>query len=278
MAALSRYFAAQVETSARNIQSMIRGGETFAQSDTSASIQSSTSLFAVRYAAPWYNIAEKTWLSAAYINREEAWGIFEPRIQQTADSFISAYSAAGEEKEALKQVFMYGAALGAAEAFIADLNFAYALNPSKTGQFDDTRSSLSQINVLMDRAKSESPVFIDCQDPSLKTALSNALSSRGLPVSREQKEAKYLCKLDITENLQQTDAGTMYTPAMTVTIGGGAVTLFSYSARLERIGAQNPDVARRRAYNAASAMARSRWTIYAKHCRLILKSIAPRWV
>jgi hypothetical protein len=209
MAALSRYFAAQVETSARNIQSMIRGGESFARSDTSASIQSSTSLFAVRYAAPWYNSAEKTWLTAAYINREEAWAIFEPRIQQTAGSFMSAYSAAGEEQEALKQVFMYGAALGAAEVFIRDLNFAQALNPSKTGQFDDTRAALAQINVLMDRSKSESPVFIDCQDPTLKTALSNAFSSGGIPVSREREQANYVCKVDIEENIQTTDAGTM---------------------------------------------------------------------
>jgi hypothetical protein len=104
----------------------------------------------------------------------------------------------------------------------------------------------------MDRSKSESPVFIDCQDPTLKTALSNALSSSGIPVSREQGQAKYLCKLDVTENLQQTDAGTMYTPAMTVTISGRAGTLFSYSARLERLGAQDPGVARRRAYNAAA--------------------------
>jgi hypothetical protein len=42
----------------------------------------------------------------------------------------------------------------------------------------------------------------------------------------------------------------MYTPALTITLSGTAGTFFSYSARMERIGAQNPEVAHRRAYNA----------------------------
>jgi hypothetical protein len=43
----------------------------------------------------------------------------------------------------------------------------------------------------------------------------------------------------------------MYTPALTITISGsGGEALLSYGARLERLGAQDPDVARRRDYNA----------------------------
>jgi hypothetical protein len=256
MAALSRYFVTLVETSARSTQSISQGGEnpslieSSARIDTNTFVQSTTKLFALRYAAPWYDTTEKLWRTIAYINREEAWAIFEPQVQQTAASFRAAYNVAEAETEPLKQIFKYGAAQRMAKDVYSKLDFATIITPQKTAQFNDVRDNLSLLNIRMDEAKSQAPVFVDCENETIKTIVAAVFSSNGIPVTPEQKQAKYVCAVTITENIQKTEAGTMYTPALTIRINSARETIFSYNARLERLGAQNPDIARRRAYNA----------------------------
>jgi hypothetical protein len=79
-------------------------------------------------------------------------------------------------------------------------------------------------------------------------------SDYGIPVTEDSAEgrlkARYICAITVGENLQKMAAGTMYTPELTIRLSDGVGTLFSYAARLERLGAQNPDLARRRAYSA----------------------------
>jgi hypothetical protein len=49
--------------------------------------------------------------------------------------------------------------------------------------------------------------------------------------------------------MQKLEAGTFYYPTLTAALTGKNGALFTYSRTLERVGAVNPDVAKRRAYN-----------------------------
>jgi hypothetical protein len=252
LAAIARYCETQVAVQEQSQQTVTSTGANSARLDSAVFVQSAVRLFALRYAAPWYNPREKTWYTVAHIDRAEAWLIYEPQVKQQADAFRAAYSAAGGEKDPLKQVFRYGLARGMRDELNAALNMARLLAPKPPAQFDDVSVALSRIDVQMESAKTASAVFVDAADNTLKTAASAVFADKGIPVAQTRSQAPYVCAVALEENMQKTDAGTMYTPALNIVISGNSGPLFSYSARLERVGAQNPEVARRRAYNAAA--------------------------
>jgi hypothetical protein len=57
----------------------------------------------------------------------------------------------------------------------------------------------------------------------------------------------------VSENQQELEAGTFFTPTIAVTVSGPGGTLFSYSTGITRQGARNLEIARRRAYTALAA-------------------------
>jgi hypothetical protein len=259
--ALSRYFVSEVQSTTRGEMSYTgRDGVSSqtAQFDERVFVQSQTKLFAVRYTDPYQNPHTGGWETLAYIDRNEAWNIYEPVLRQGAESFLSLYRAAEAESESFRQVFLYGAAHRAALEFVSDfsreLSFARILNPAAAEQFDGVLTAAASIPQKMSSAKSRSTIFIQCtgdSDGMIYTAVSKALGAQGFPVTTNRTAAAIMCEVNISENKQTLPAGTFYTPSVNIVLNGRTQSLFSFSASAnERIGANNPDVARQRAYTA----------------------------
>jgi hypothetical protein len=87
-------------------------------------------------------------------------------------------------------------------------------------------------------------------DTLVYTALANAFSSNGFKAERNENSASNRCEVTINENEQKLEAGTFYTPTVTIALTGKSGTLFTYSTSISRQGANNPDIAKRRAYTA----------------------------
>jgi hypothetical protein len=266
VAQISRWITSQIETSQSSRLSITeRNGESGESRQTGEEtfVSSQTNLFAVRYAPdPWYNAAEKQWETVAYIDRDEAWIIYEPQVRQRSDAFTKLYNAAETEAEPFRKFFQYQRAQAyAVQELDSYFRFAEILNPQKARSFANVIESISAIPQRIDQSRANASIFVDCPvdyNGMTATALTQVLSGEGFPVARSQPAASAVCIASVDEGLQTLPAGTFYTPAVRISITGTSGSpLFSCTISVqERIGAVNPDVAKNRGYTALAGVIR----------------------
>lgn len=254
LSAISRYFSMSISASAKETVSVTDQGST-STIDSETFVSSQTKLFAVRYTEPWYNQSAKQWETIAYIDRAEAWEILEPNLSQKTDAFSAIYNEAEKQKEPFTKILLYIEASGFAdkEELQQQLYFADALNPLGASFFGDIRAMLSEIPAKIEKNKINSAIYVECEndyDGSVYNAIASIFSKAKFPVAKEKSSSVYTCLTVIGENIQKLSAGTFYFPTITVTINGKDGVVASFNKTLDRVGASDAAVAKRRAYTA----------------------------
>jgi hypothetical protein len=260
-AEIARFFTSQisVESSYRLTERYEngRGGETLETEDT-AFVTSEINLFGIRYAHdPFYNKVEKEWRTVAYIDRAEAWDVYALRFQKHSAAFHALYEAAEGEANPFKKVLVLQVARNYARSaeFEAALALGQMLHPLRMNTaFAPVRAEIAALPRQINEAKTEASIFVDCPvdlDGAIRAALTGAISGESFPVSKDRATASAVCFASVDEGLEKRDAGTFYTPVLTVSITGKTgAALFSMTINAPRKSAVNPDIARRRAYTA----------------------------
>jgi hypothetical protein len=266
VAQISRWITSQIETSQSSRLSITEqnGAIDESRQTTEATfVSSQTNLFAVRYAPdPWFNSTEKQWETVAYIDRDEAWAIYEPQVRQRADAFTKLYKAAEADEEPFRQFFQYQKAQVYAEQELDSyFRFADMLNPVRARSFSDASDLISAIPQRLEQSRTNASIFVECPidlDGMTATALTQVLSAEGFPVARNRSSASAVCIAAVDEGVQTLPAGTFYTPSVRITISGKSGSpLASYTIKVaERSGAVNPDVAKNRGYTALAGVIR----------------------
>jgi hypothetical protein len=120
----------------------------------------------------------------AYIDRAEAWSIYEPLLRQGVEPFLSLYRSAETNAEPFRQIALYGAAHREAAKSLPEVSpklfFARILNAKAAAQFDDVFTAASSIPQKILSAKSRSTIFIQCNsdvDGTVYSVISKALSA-----------------------------------------------------------------------------------------------------
>ncbi|MDR0411728.1 MAG: hypothetical protein LBH75_07125, partial [Treponema sp.] len=256
---LSLYFETQVSSRSELAESYVEqdGAATQRVSlDQQTLVQTETRLFAVRYAEPWLNPATKTWETAAYIDRAEAWAIFEPRLASQTAPFMALYQAAEADAEPMRRYLCYRGAAARAD-LSAYLDFAQTLNPARAGAFSPVRDALGALAQRLNQARLEASVYIDCPvdlNGAIRAALTKALSAEGFPVTGDRDAAGAVCSATVNEGAERREVGTFYNPELVLIISdktGNA--LASMTLKGPRQSAIGPDIARRRGYTALAA-------------------------
>jgi hypothetical protein len=247
-----------------NISSRTDIRETLAEQNGAASqsfdldqqtlIQTETRHFAVRYTDAWQNPATKLWEAVAYIDRAEAWTVFEPRLVSKTAPFMALFQAAESDSEPMRRFFWYRAAASGVGETLAYLDFAQTLHPARAAAFSPAREAIAALPQKTSRARFDASVFIDCpvdRDGIVLAALTKALSAEGFPVAKDRASAGAVCLASVDEGMDKRDAGAFYSPVLTIGITGKTgAALFSLTLTAPRQSAVNPDIARRRAYAA----------------------------
>lgn len=222
-----------------------------------AYVKTQIDLFGIRYAeGAFYDKTQREWHAAAYIEREEAWRIYEPRFRQQADAFQSLFDVAETEADAFKKALRYGAALRYAESpnFVNTNLFGQLLYPTKMNEgFARVRSEIAVIPQRIDEAKRNAQVFIDCPgdfESLVGGALARAFQAEGFPVTQSRNTAAAVCAVTIDPGEQQRALGTFYYPSLRAVVSGNSGVLWTFNAKAEKSAAVTPDVAKRRAWTA----------------------------
>lgn len=259
-AEISRYIKSQIIVNMGYIISVDQqNGVTEERSETTAEafVQSQNDLFGIRYAEDaFYDKDTKEWQTVAYIDRGEAWAVYEPRFKRQADAFKALYEAAEKESDQFKKALRFGAASAYArgEDFAGTEAFGQTLHPQKmNASFGEVRAKIAAIPQKTDDAKRNASVYIDCPgdfESLVTNAFSRALSKEGFPVAKNRNGAAVVCVVTIDEGRQQRDLGIFYNSSLQAVFTGTSGVLFTFNTTADRASAVTPDVAKRRAYTA----------------------------
>lgn len=265
-AQIARYITSQVNTTQgyRIFSTQINGQETEKlETINEAAVKTEIDLFGIRYAdGAFYDTARREWHAAAYIERDEAWQVYAPRIQTQADSFLNLYNAAEQEDDAFRKVLRYEAArsYSTQAEFINTFTFGQILHPvnMNTG-YAAVRSALAALPQKTDNAKRGATVYIDCTadfEERITQAFSDYFSSQGFAVTKVRAGAAAVCAVTVTEGEQKRELGIFYYPSLRAELRGTSGVLASFTVQGERAQAVTPDVAKRLAYTALAESAR----------------------
>ena len=191
----------------------------------------------------------------AYLDRAEAWALYEPRFKRQADSFRALYAAAETESDQFKKALRWGAAEQYAQSaeFEAANTFGQILSPARmNAAFAAVRDEIASIPKELDTARRNAAVYIDCPvdfESAIANAFSSAFSAEGFPVAKTRDGAA-VCTITVDEGMQKRDFGIFYFPSLQAVFTGSSGTLFTYNASAEQASAVREDVAKRRAYTA----------------------------
>jgi hypothetical protein len=227
------------------------------ETETSAFVSSEINLFGIRYVQDaFYHRREKRWISAAYIKRDEAWAVYEPRFRQQSDAFRALYRAAESERDPFKKALRWRAAESYAQSaeFEAANTMGQMIHPQRmNAAFSAVRNEIAALPQKSVEARGNAGVYINCPvdfESALVNAFSRVLAAEGFPVSRTRAAAAVVCTVTVNEGMQKRDLGIFYFPSVQAVFTGTSGTLFTYTASAESAAAVRADVAKRRAYNA----------------------------
>jgi PAS domain-containing protein len=263
-AEIARFFTSQISANiVDRVSIKQQNGEVTESSESFAEalVQSQIDLFGIRFAQDaFYNTAEKQWQTVAYIDRNEAWTVYEPRVKRQADAFEAFYTAAehesGQFRKALR--FASAAAYARSEDFVKDFveaeAFGQILHSQKMdASFGGIRAEIAAIPQKINDAKQNADVFIDCPgdfESLVTNAFSQGLSAEGFLRAENSNGADVRCKVTITEGRQERELGIFYNSSLQAVFTDASGVVFTFNAAAERASAVTPDVAKRRAYTA----------------------------
>jgi hypothetical protein len=253
---ISQYITSQINSSSFSMQSMTRvngENESESQSKSETFVHSQTDLFAVRYAPDhWYNKDEKQWQTVAYINRDEAWAIYEPRVRQETDALMAAVERADRDPDPIRQYLLFSVIPANHMKAMATLNFAVVLNPERANEYAPIRTAYENCKNRADEARTRAKIVITCENDYnniVRLALSGVLEANKFAVVQNDADATNTCTARVILDAPGKSGDIVtYRPTVDVELAGTGGTVFSFSA-----GVRGTDYseqgARRTAYN-----------------------------
>jgi hypothetical protein len=196
----------------------------------------------------------------AYIDREEAWTLYEPEAAKVRDTLLALAASAEAEDEAFTRALRYGAATNYGESgdFTGVRTFAQVLYPAKArALFREADALRSALPERVYSARQRAAVFIDCPedlDGMVAAATAAALTAAGFPVEGDRQRTARACRIRVDLGTQAVAGGAFYDPSLTGTVSGNGRAVFSFTAKAPRQSAVSPEVGRRRAYTALAAV------------------------
>ena len=175
------------------------------------SVKSETDLFAVHYTKAKFDKKQKVYVVTAYIDREEAWRIYKPRLEETIRPFEKFYSDAQNQKEPILQIVGFSKALKSAREteLSKKCDFAMILNPDEMSFYEQSRENLSEITPKIRKLCSQCSIFISCEtdyENRIEQGVLSYFSDCGIS-SNKNENSTYKALVSVNENQQTLPAG-----------------------------------------------------------------------
>lgn len=251
---ISKYFSMNIHVTTAERAFVNTDGASTSEITEETFVESQTELFAVHYTVPVFDKKRKTYEVVAYIDRTEAWGMYEPKLKQCVSEYSIWVKRAQAESSMFLRALRCWQALSCAErnSLEPTLQFATMLYPDGAAWYESIWNELGALPAVAAQYAAQCPVLIKSNNAIVKDSVAATLGKARFVVTDDMLAAVVQCAVTVTENQQELAAGTFYTPSVRLVFSetriNGGKPLFSYEANFERTGAKNPQVAERRAY------------------------------
>jgi len=255
-ARIARYFESNINTATLGKLEMSEYNgkvKTDREIDKTTKISSNVKLFAIHFSEPYQDKKAKKWSVVAYLDKDEAYQIFRPKVDLPAQNFATNYNkatkAAKNEDDMTAVKFLRKAREHAAE-FEENYQFATLLNLKRAAEYDSIHDQVAGIDAKLDIEMQNCQLQISVPEDNngaIAAKAKNLFSDYGFPV--KSSKGRYVATVNVTLDEQTLAKGTACYPHVDVVItsqDGEAVISFGKDG--QKISAANADVARRRAY------------------------------
>lgn len=206
-----------------------------------ALISSEADFLGVRFAAPWQNPATQTWAALAYIDRKEAAGIYESKINANMAAIESLAADADREKEDFYGCSLLSQAVSIGNVTGELIQTAAAVDSGAAAKYAPFLDRLRGVSSRY-RTKRESLTFgvrVSGGDSSGRIArkLKELFEQRGYVVN--ERTPRYRVSAALIMNEEDGSAYIFIRPGIQLGIEGAAgKVLFSYSKNYQKVGHQ----------------------------------------
>ena len=245
-AELTRHFEHSVTSLTSASQTMTSGQDGTTTTERTLNrkvlVDSSMQLFAVHHTDSWYDAKKKRYVVCSYIDRQEAFTVFESRIQQAKELFDSYYKNASSETNPILKTASLKDCKAPAENYLSVLNFAHTLMPSYDSRYADERKRIASVDAEIAQLKNTLVFYLDVKgdsDSRIKAVVSKSITDCGYKVTDSvqgsAKNSVCTVNVNVLPNKIYHEQTITANPSVEVKISGGAKTVFSYSRTLDRI-------------------------------------------
>ena len=147
----------QVSTTSKSAGTQKKMKESISDSqrfEQSVTIEAANTVFDVRKTDVWFNPETKQYVCCAYINRSDAWALYQPQVRAARDTFRSFYDAAEKETEPIKKLHRLTACEESARDFIEKLDEARFIKKGVDTSFLSDRKCAETLDVEIASAQS----------------------------------------------------------------------------------------------------------------------------
>ena len=238
-AELTSYFEHSVQTEVNSSFSQSMTGTKTSDAERTltqkVNVKADMSLFAVKHTNPWFSKENRQYICCSFIDREEAWKVYESRVLQAEKNFLTSYKTALEEKDPLKRLFLLSKSSLPAEEYSEVLSFAHALSPKNSASYERDRDIIAKIPADMEKARlaASMKIIVSGDSDSLaERTVTQILSSKGFIL--KSSAAAYEVLVNVQPGKQYHQQSITAVPGVSVEITNGEESIFSYAKTLER--------------------------------------------
>lgn len=258
---IAQYFESNIDTTTLGRLKMSQIGETVSKTraiDTTTTVSSNVKLFAIHYSEPYIDKRAKKTYVVSYINREEAFQIFKPKVDLPAQSFSNYYDKAVKAEKAedyLTAFKFYKGARDQAFNFEENYSFARCISLKKASTYDDVHNKVAGIDAKIEEILLKCQIQIEVINDNGGAILAkakNLFSENGFIV--KNSEGNYKATVTVTIDETTLAKGTNCYPHIDVVISDDEKAIMVFGKDGEKVAAANADVAKRRAYTAVEQL------------------------
>ena len=199
-------------------------------------VESMNRLFDVHKTIPWFDRTRKQYICCAYINRSDAWNVYERIVRDSRDKFRQFYDIAIAEKEPLRKIHALDSCDEHAADFLYKLENARLIQPGKEDVFLSDRKLAEGLELDKKAAMNSCVMYVDSKNDGgqLSRYVTSVISGEGFSVSEKKVDAAYIVFINLDYGITSHGETITAEPGLTITVMTDKREVWKYSMNLAK--------------------------------------------
>lgn len=236
---LASYFSREISSFIRATQNLSNTDETKESLSREIIIKSNIELFGIKHTEPYFDSDNKSYIVCAYISREEAWSILEPKLNIQYSSISKSINQV-RNQNGLKAIININKLMSAASNFEELYYMALFIFPNRCEKYTNMMEELAELKQMSQILKHEVRIKINIKgdsDERIYTKISSLVTDAGFTICKSGENHIMSVDVDIAEQI--TGKVQSIYPQISVVISDRKGIVSSFSKSLEKVSAFN---------------------------------------